>query len=72
VPDERSEAVSEYPLYDDVKAADKVMGKEVAVRRQRRPMHPVDRENGGRVAAVERGVRYPNGNEVYERVEYSD
>jgi hypothetical protein len=63
-------ADNDYPLYHDVKAAEVVLGREVAVRRPRK--QPIDHENGGRVAAIERGVRAPDGTTIYERVEYSD
>jgi hypothetical protein len=68
--EDRTMKDDDYRLYHDVKAAEVVLGREVAVRRPRK--QPIDHENGGRVAAIERGVRAPDGTTVYERVEYSD
>jgi hypothetical protein len=67
--------MSEYPLYDDVKAADRVMGREVALR----PTEAVGAYQfidttpleTGRVAAIERGIMQPDGTTVYERVEFA-
>lgn len=68
--------MSQYPLYDDVKAADKVMSREVALR----PTETVGAyqfldtayQDAGRIAAVERGVMQPDGTTTYERIEFAN
>ena len=68
--------MSQYPLYDDVKAADKVMSRDVVVRSSSEAAGSYQfldtaYQDAGRVAAIERGVMQPDGTTTYERIEFS-
>ena len=51
-------------LFHEVRAADVILSREVS--RRGRPISPQEK-----VAAVERGVRFPDGTVTYERIEFT-